>query len=124
MYLRDQRTSLYREAARIAWARYRPRGFEFAVGWALLRDSEVPLGDKIRSGVVTLGVVLAWLMLSTWVTSHAGTAHSNLLWLTAGAGTLVSLFVVLPLAMIRMADPEHIVRVRLQRLAVIPLKRR
>jgi len=124
MYRRDSSNALYRSVARMVWERYRPRALELPVGLALLRDAEVPLADKVASGGIGLAAIVLVFAVQTVLARTIGlqppAIATPLQFLEAVAG----LAVVTPLVLIRIADPEHVVRVRLRRLAVIPIKRR
>lgn len=124
MYRRDQSMALYREVARNVWERYRPGALELPVGWALLRDPRVSRAQKTRSLTVGLAVAVGLFTAQfalAWVSGIRHAVASPVVMLVEGAAVMA---LVVPLAILRLADPEQVVRARLRRLAVIPLRRR
>jgi hypothetical protein len=124
MYRREESRALYRAVARAVWERYRPGTLELPVGWTLLRDPGVSLRRKLRAAGVGLAAVagvfgVQWAL--AWLTGIREPVAPPIVMLAEAAAALA---IVSPIAMLRFADAEHVVRARLRRLAVIPLRRR
>ncbi len=124
MYRREESSVFYRAVARSVWERYRPRALELPVGLSLLRDPEVGVMAKAKAVIRGLAMV-ALLFGLQGVLAHVFGVRaphtSTPLTMTVAVATLV---IVVPLALLRIAEPEHVVRARLRRMAVIPLRRR
>ncbi len=116
--------SLYRDAARRVWERYRPSLLVLPVGMALLRDREVRLTHKFRALGAALGIYAGLLVLQHLVAWRVGLHSLSTSLLMVGFTGIASLLVFAPLALVRLSAPEHVVRVRLRRFPVIPLRRR
>lgn len=124
MYRREASRTLYRSVARMVWERYRPGALELPVGWALLRDVEVALHIKARAAAIGMSVGLGALALQAVLVQTVG-LHRPAMPMPIAAILGLGLAVVATLlAMIRLAEPGHVVRARLSRMAVIPLRRR
>jgi len=124
MHRRDESRALYRAVARAVWERYRPGALELPVGWTLLRDPGVSLRRKARAagvGLATVGGMFGMQWALAWLTGIREPVASPVAMLAEAAAVLA---IVSPIAMLRFADAEQVVRARLRRLAVIPLRRR
>lgn len=124
MYRSDESTSLYRAAARNVWERYRPRALELPVGLALLRDPEVDLSAKVRAigrGVAAVALLFVAQAVVAYLTGLREPITPVPVMVSIA---LAALAITVPLAMMRLAEPEHVIRVRLRRLEVIPLRRK
>lgn len=123
MFGRDQSRTLYRAAARRVWERYRPSLLDMPVGISLLRDPEVGLTYKLRAVTTALAVAvgvfgLQWLL--AWTAGIHRPVVAPAVELALAAAVLA---LAVPLAIVRVVEPEHVVRVRLRKYRVIPLKR-
>ncbi|MBM3495221.1 MAG: hypothetical protein FJX72_13000 [Armatimonadetes bacterium] len=123
MYRQAQSRSLYRDVARRVWERYRPSLLDIPVGVSLLRDPTVDRRRKLGALTIALAVAavlfgMQWLL--AWSAGLRGPVSSLLVELTLAAGVLA---LVAPLALVRIAAPEQVVRVRLRKVRVIPLRK-
>lgn len=123
MYRRDSHRTLYRDAARRAWERYRPSLLDMPIGLSLLRDPEVSPRCKLRALTTAVAVAaglfgLQWLL--AWTAGIQRPVVSPMAALVLAVGILA---LAMPLTMVRVVEPEHVVRARLRKVKVIPLKR-
>lgn len=124
MHRKNRTNTLYREEARTVWERYRPRALELPVGWTLLRDTQVCLCYKLRALsaalAVTAGLFAIQILIAKIIGVHEPVASPIVMLLEAVAAVAL----ITPLAIIRFAPPDRVVLARLNKMAVIPLRRR
>jgi hypothetical protein len=114
---------LYRAVARRVWERYRPSLLDLPVGFGLLRDRGVGRGSKVLALGLSSAVAVGLFGLQSalaWTIGLRGPVASVSVELALAAGVLA---IAAPLAMVRLAAPEEVVRARLRRVRVIPLRR-
>ncbi len=123
MYRRTPSKTLYRAVARRVWERYRPGLLDMPVGLSLLRDPEVSGRSKLRALTVSLAVAVGLFGLQ-WLLARTIGLHRPIIAPTVEAVlALAVLAVATPLAMVRLVEPAHVVRLRLRKVRVIPLRR-
>lgn len=88
-----------------------------------MRDPTVDRRRKLGALTIALAVAavlfgMQWLL--AWSAGLRGPVSSLLVELTLAAGVLA---LVAPLALVRIAAPEQVVRVRLRKVRVIPLRK-
>jgi hypothetical protein len=123
MYRRNQTKTLYSAVARRVWERYRPSLLDMPIGVTLLRDREVSLPYKVRAFTSAMAIAaglfgMQWLL--AWSAGIRRPMTSPIMEIVLVVAVMV---LAAPLAMVRIAEPHHVVRARLRRVRVIPLKR-
>ncbi len=123
MYRRNQSKTLYRAVARRVWERYRPSLLDMPVGLRLLRDPDVSLRSKLYALTVSLAVAVGLFGLQWLLARTIGLHRPVIAPMVEPVLALAVLAIAAPLAMVRIVEPAHVVRLRLRKTRVIPLRR-
>ena len=123
MNRRNDSKTLYRAVARRVWERYRPGLLDMPVGLSLLRDPEVSLRSKLKALTIALAVAVGLFGFQWLLARTIGLNRPVIAPMVEAVLALSVLLIAAPLVMVRLVEPVHVVRRRLRKVRVIPLRR-